>query len=164
MRAHHGGIQKHDGQVDTLEPLQQLQDLPPDPTLDPALPAHVDRVPRAVGVWQIPPRRARAQNMQPVSYTHLDVYKRQTQATVRDDASRWCIEPTFSDVKRRGFQLEATQLQAPDRLDRLVLIMALAMHWCVRAGQEEARQHPPRSKKNPGTDRSPCLLYTSRCV
>ncbi len=64
MRAHHGGIQKHDGQVDTLEPLQQLQDLPPDPTLDPALPAHVDRVPRAVGVWQIPPRRARAQNMQ----------------------------------------------------------------------------------------------------
>jgi hypothetical protein len=71
------------------------------------------------------------------------------QATVRDDASRWCIEPTFSDFKRRGFQLEATQLQAPDRLDRLVLIMALAMHWCVRAGQEEARQHPTPLEKKP---------------
>jgi len=71
-----------------------------------------------------------------------------TKATVRDYGSRWGIEPTFSDFKSRGFQLEATQLQAPDRLDRLLLIMALAMHWCVRAGQEEARHHPtPLEKK-----------------
>ena len=71
-----------------------------------------------------------------------------TKAAVRDYGSRWGIEPTFSDFKSRGFQLEATQLQAPDRLDRLLLIMALAMHWCVRAGQEEARHHPtPLEKK-----------------
>ena len=71
-----------------------------------------------------------------------------TKATVRDYGSRWGIEPTFSDFKSRGFQLEATQLQAPDRLDRLLLIMALAMHWCVRAGQEEAHHHPtPLEKK-----------------
>jgi DDE family transposase len=71
-----------------------------------------------------------------------------TKAAVRDYGSRWGIEPTFSDFKSRGFQLEATQLQAPDRLDRLLLIMALAMHWCVRAGPEEARHHPtPLEKK-----------------
>ena len=71
-----------------------------------------------------------------------------TKAAVRDYGSRWGIEPTFSDFKSRGFQREATQLQAPDRLDRLLLIMALAMHWCVRAGQEEARHHPtPLEKK-----------------
>jgi hypothetical protein len=69
-------------------------------------------------------------------------------ATVRDYASRWGIEPMFSDFKSRGFQLEDTQLRAPDRLDRLVCIMALAMYWCVRIGQEEARDHPtPLEKK-----------------
>ena len=63
-------------------------------------------------------------------------------ATVRDYACRWGIEPMFSDFKSRGFQLEDNQLQAADRLDRLLLIMALAMYWCVRIGQEEARDHP----------------------
>jgi len=69
-------------------------------------------------------------------------------ATVRDYASRWGIEPLFSDFKSRGFRLEDTQLRAPDRLDRLVCIMALAMYWCVRVGQEEAHAHPtPLEKK-----------------
>lgn len=71
-----------------------------------------------------------------------------TKAAVRDYGSRWGIEPLFSDFKSRGFDLETTQLRAPDRLDRLLLIMALAMHWCVRAGQEDARHHPtPLEKK-----------------
>lgn len=69
-------------------------------------------------------------------------------ATVRDYAGRWGIEPMFSDFKSRGFQLEDTQLRAADRLDRLLVIMALAMYWCVRVGQEEARHHPtPLEKK-----------------
>jgi hypothetical protein len=55
----------------------------------------------------------------------------------------------FSDFKSRGFQLEDTQLRAADRLDRLLVIMALAMYWCVRVGQEETRDHPtPLEKKN----------------
>jgi hypothetical protein len=45
-------------------------------------------------------------------------------------------KPMFSDFKSRGFQLEDTQLRAADRLDRLLVIMALAMYWCVRVGQE----------------------------
>ena len=69
-------------------------------------------------------------------------------ATVRDHGSRWGIEPLFSDFKSRGFQLEDTQLRAPDRLDRLLLIMALAMYWCVRVGQADARHRPtPLEKK-----------------
>ena len=69
-------------------------------------------------------------------------------ATVRDYGSRWGIEPMFSDFKSRGFQLEDTHLRAPDRLDRLLAIMALAMHWCVRVGQEEACDRPtPLEKK-----------------
>lgn len=69
-------------------------------------------------------------------------------AAVHDYGRRWGIEPLFSDFKSRGFNLEATQLRAPDRLDRLLLLMALALHWCVRAGQEDARDHPtPLEKK-----------------
>lgn len=78
-------------------------------------------------------------------------------ATVQDYACRWGIEPLFSDFKSRGFQLEDTQLRAADRLDRLLLIMALAMYWCVRVGQEEARDHPTPLEKNSRANRSRAL-------
>ena len=71
-----------------------------------------------------------------------------TQAAVRDYGTRWVIEPTFSDFKSRGFQLEDTQLQAPDRLARLILIMTLAMYWCVQVGRHDAIYNPtPLEKK-----------------
>ena len=71
-----------------------------------------------------------------------------TRTTVLDYGSRWAIEPTFSDFKGRGFELEDSQLKHADRLERLILIMALAMHWCVRIGQDNASYHPtPLEKK-----------------
>jgi len=49
--------------------------------------------------------------------------------------------------------LEDKQLRAPDRLDRWVCIMALAMYWCVRGGREEAYDHPtPLEKTQAQTD------------
>jgi hypothetical protein len=72
-----------------------------------------------------------------------------TRAAVLDDAARWAIEPMFSDFKGRGFDLEDSQRQHADRLERLVLIMALAMYWCVRVGRDEALSHPtPLEKKS----------------
>ena len=70
-------------------------------------------------------------------------------ATVRDDHSRWGVEPLFSDLKSRGFDLEATQLRDPERLDRLLLIMALALYWCVWTGVEDAYRHPTPLEKKP---------------
>ena len=78
-------------------------------------------------------------------------------ATVQDYACRWGIEPMFSDFKSRGFQLEDTQLQAADRLDRLLLIMTLAIDWCVRVGQEAARDPPTPLEKNSSANRSRAL-------
>lgn len=72
-----------------------------------------------------------------------------TRATVLDYASRWSIEPMFSDFKSRGFGLQQTQLTDPKRLSRLLLIMALAMHWCVWAGYEESQQQPTPLEKKP---------------
>lgn len=72
-----------------------------------------------------------------------------TRPAVLDYGARWGIEPMFSDFKSRGFELEDSQLEQADRLERLVLIMALAMHWCVNIGRSEAANSPtPLEKKH----------------
>jgi len=71
-----------------------------------------------------------------------------TRARVLDYAARWSIEPMFSDFKRRGFNLQHSQLQHADRLEPLVLIMALAMYWCVRVGRAAALASPTPLEKN----------------
>jgi hypothetical protein len=72
-----------------------------------------------------------------------------TRAAVLDYGTRWAIEPTFSDFKSRGFKLEDSHLEHADRLERLLLIMTLAMYWCVRVGREEALHHPTPLEKKP---------------
>ncbi|TRX00316.1 transposase [Candidatus Methylobacter oryzae] len=78
-----------------------------------------------------------------------------TRAAVLDYGSRWAIEPTFSDFKSRGFQLEDSHLRQPARLERLILIMALAMHWCVRVGYQDAVQRPTPLEKKPHSKPTP---------
>ena len=38
------------------------------------------------------------------------------------------------DFKTRGFGLEDSHLRRPERLDRLILVMALALFWAVSTG------------------------------
>ena len=78
-----------------------------------------------------------------------------TRATVLDYGARWAIEPMFSDFKGRGFNLEESQLQHAERLERLVLIMAFAMYWCVNAGRDEALNHPNSLEKKSGRKATP---------
>jgi hypothetical protein len=78
-----------------------------------------------------------------------------TRAAVLDYGARWCIEPMFSDFKTRGFGLSDTQLTDPERLERLMLIMALAMYWCVRTGRDDATYHPTTAEKNALEQRDP---------
>ena len=70
-----------------------------------------------------------------------------SRTSVLEYTARWGIEPTFSDFKSRGFQLEDSKLEHADRCERLILIMALAMHWCVRIGLEDAQQRPTALEK-----------------
>jgi hypothetical protein len=51
-----------------------------------------------------------------------------------DYGLRWGIEAMFSDFKTRGFGLEDSQLQRTDRMDRLILVMTLALYWAVSTG------------------------------
>lgn len=69
--------------------------------------------------------------------------------TVLDYAHRWGIEPMFSDFKSRGFGLDDTQIRYPDRLARLVLVMALALYWATSTGLWEASRHPLPAEARP---------------
>lgn len=51
-----------------------------------------------------------------------------------DYSLRWGIEALFSDLKSRGFDLEASQLRKADRIDRLLLGVAIAVYWAVSTG------------------------------
>lgn len=84
-----------------------------------------------------------------------------TRAKVRDYSSRWCIEPMFSDFKTRGFGLEDTHLENPQRVSNLLLLMSLAMYWCVSAGHAHAMNMPTPTEKKPVNKRIP---ITGRCV
>ena len=76
--------------------------------------------------------------------------------TTLDYSARWGIEPMFSDFKARGFGLEQSQLQTPDRPSRLLLVMSLALYFAVSTGHWDAATNPTvdekkRSAVNPKT-------------
>jgi hypothetical protein len=66
-------------------------------------------------------------------------------------ADRWGIEPMFSDFKSRGFGLEQTHIQYPDRLARLILVMSLALYWAVSTGMWDQVNNPTPAEKNDPT-------------
>jgi len=48
---------------------------------------------------------------------------------------RWGIETLFGALKSRGFNLEETKLQDPERISRLRALLALAFTWAFVVGQ-----------------------------
>jgi hypothetical protein len=65
-------------------------------------------------------------------------------------ADRWGIEPMFSDFKSRGFGLEQTHIQYPDRLARLIQVMSLALYWAVSTGMWDQVNNPIPAEKKTG--------------
>jgi hypothetical protein len=73
-----------------------------------------------------------------------------TTARTFDYGLRWGIEAMFSDFKSRGFGIEDSQLQRTDRMDRLILVMTLALYWAVSTGMWAAENAAlPAEKKRP---------------
>ena len=64
-----------------------------------------------------------------------------------DYSARWAIEPMFADFKSRGFGVADTQIQHPDRLARLLLVMALALYTAVSTGRWDAATNPTPAEK-----------------
>lgn len=50
-------------------------------------------------------------------------------------ALRWEIETLFSCLKGRGFNFEDTHITAPDRVNKLMALLAIAFCWCYKMGE-----------------------------
>lgn len=51
---------------------------------------------------------------------------------------RWGIETLFGALRSRGFNLEETRLQDPERISRLLALLALAFTWAFVVGEWQA--------------------------
>jgi len=53
---------------------------------------------------------------------------------VKDYYRRWSIEVLFANLKSHGFDLESTHITDPEKLKKLMAVMAIAVLWCLRIG------------------------------
>lgn len=67
---------------------------------------------------------------------------------ILDYGMRWGIECLFSDFKSRGFDVNKTHLKHADRIDRLILILAIATYWAVSSGMKPEESKTKHTKKN----------------
>ncbi|MCW5969196.1 MAG: IS4 family transposase [Blastocatellales bacterium] len=61
---------------------------------------------------------------------------------------RWGIETLFGALKSRGFNLEDTRLQDPERISRLLALLAIAFTWAFIVGQWQAVVKDLKLKKH----------------
>lgn len=61
---------------------------------------------------------------------------------------RWGIETLFGALKSRGFNLEDTRLQDPERISRLLALLAIAFTWAFVVGQWQAAVKELKLKKH----------------
>jgi Transposase DDE domain len=73
-----------------------------------------------------------------------------SQGRVLDYSMRWGIEPMFSDFKSRGFGITKTQLRHADRIERLILVLTVALYWAASTGMAapETPPKPAQKKRN----------------
>jgi len=61
---------------------------------------------------------------------------------------RWGIETLFQCLKGRGFNFEDTHMTFPDRIDKLIALLAIAFSWCHVTGEWCNSQKPIKIKKH----------------
>lgn len=83
------------------------------------------------------------------------------QAAFAAYARRWEIETLFGALKSRGFNFEDTHLTHPDRLGKLLALLALAFAWTYRTGQALAERQPIPLKKLSSAPSNPSSAMAS---
>src|SRR4051812_30175011 len=66
-----------------------------------------------------------------------------------DHGLRWGVEAVFGDFEARGFGLEDSQPRRPERLDRPILVVTLALFWAVSTGMWDAAHRATPDEKEP---------------
>ena len=67
---------------------------------------------------------------------------------ITDYGKRWAIETLFGCLKTRGFNLESTHLQDPERLSKLIALLTLALCWAFSTGLWLAQLNPLTPKNH----------------
>lgn len=55
---------------------------------------------------------------------------------------RWEIETMFGCLKTRGFRMEDTHITDPDKIERVMFVLAIAFCWAYRMGDIQDREEP----------------------
>jgi hypothetical protein len=77
-----------------------------------------------------------------------------TAKAIEDYAKRWEIETLFGCLKSRGFRLEQTHVIEPERLKKLIALLALAFCWAHVVGEWLSQQKPLRTNKHGRLEKS----------
>ncbi len=70
------------------------------------------------------------------------------ETVLEDYKKRWGIETLFQCLKGRGFNFEDTHMTFPERIDKLIALLAIAFSWCHATGEWCASQKPIKIKKH----------------
>jgi hypothetical protein len=70
------------------------------------------------------------------------------ESAISDYAKRWGIETLFGCFKTRGFCLESTHFNHPERLSKLIALMSIALCWAILTGIWQSLLHPIKIKKH----------------
>lgn len=82
------------------------------------------------------------------------------QTALADYRLRWGIETLFAALKTRGFNLESTHFTHPERLSKLIALLALAFCWAMLSGLWQHHQRPISLKSHGRRAKS---LFRSGC-
>lgn len=86
-------------------------------------------------------------------------------ARVREYRRRHSVEATYEDLKGRGFDLERSKITALDRIDRLLLVVHLALWWGIGLGLQTIRTgQRPRFDRHDRRDLSLLRLGRTACL
>jgi len=61
---------------------------------------------------------------------------------------RWGIETLFGCLKGRGFRMEDTHITDPDKIEKLIFVLAIAFCWAYMVGEFRVRTKPIKLKKH----------------
>jgi len=91
-------------------------------------------------------------------------------ARLREYGVRMDIEQSFRDDQSGGFDIEHTRLQHPERLERLLLAVAIATLWCHELGEHVLSEgEASRREIDPGSERELSIFqlglrWLKRCL
>lgn len=71
-----------------------------------------------------------------------------TNHAIEDYLKRWGIETLFGCLKSRGFRFESTHMTDPERINKLVALLAIAFSWCHIIGEWRHENAPIKIKKH----------------